>query len=310
MSAAPDVLHVGFSKCASTFLQAFFSGHPEIFLVNQSHYFAPFELSDFERGREQYYRLFDGAASSQVRLESDEHIILPLFHPVLAAAATTLESVEEVCRRIQMVQPAARIVLVIRNQVDLILSRYSEYVLGGGKGDFGFFVEEFLRCSEDGVNYYQNYYARIIEMLRSAFGEDGVLVLLQEDLARNEAATIERLCRFLGVALRQPDRRDMASRRVGLSARGLEVVRSMNRILVTRQEMSTRKAEARIPYLAYKVLQRGFRTADYYLPKKLKGDKRAVLTRDIEERIRQEFREDNAALSELLSLDVAKLGYC
>ena len=307
--SAPDALHVGFSKCASTFLQAFFSGHPEIFLVNQSHYLAPFEFSDFEHGRDGYYRLFEAAAPGQVRLESDEHIILPLFHPVLRAAATTLESVEEVCRRITTVQPAAKIILVIRNQVDLIASRYSEYVLGGGKGDFRFFVDEFLCCSSDGVNYYQNYYARIIETLRRSFGAERVLVLLQEELGRDEAETIGRLCRFLEVTVRQPDRRGMASRRVGLSALGLRVMRGINRMLVTRQEMSMQKAKVRVPYLAYKVLQRSIRTADYYSPRWLKGDKRTVLTAGIEQRIRDEFRQDNAELADLLHMDVATLGY-
>jgi hypothetical protein len=90
-SSRPDALHVGFSKCASTFLQNFFQGHPGIFLVNQSHFFAPFETGNYDRGEKGYLDLFSDAQPDQVKLESDEHICLPLFHPVLAAAATTLE---------------------------------------------------------------------------------------------------------------------------------------------------------------------------------------------------------------------------
>jgi hypothetical protein len=310
MNTLPDVLHVGFSKCASTFLQAFFEGHPEIYLVNQSHFFAPFEFSSYDAGKEDYSRLFQNAKSNQIRLESDEHIILPLFHPVLSAAATTLSAVTEVSARIKAIQPGARIVIVIRNQIDLIVSRYSEYVLGGGTGDFELFVTEFLKCSTDGVNYYQNYYSRIIEVFQHDFGADNVLVLLQEELAADEKGIIERLCLFLGVRVLQPRRNNpVSSRRVGLSSLGIAVMRAINRGIVIRQEMSHKKTQVKIPYLAYKITQRSIRMLDYYLPKRLKGDKSSILTEMIQSRIRDEFADDNLRLAALLGKDLRSLGY-
>ena len=309
MVSFPEVLHVGFSKCASTFLQTFFEDHQAIFLVNQSHFFAPFEFSNYDSGQEEYYGLFDKAADRQVKLESDEHIVLPLFHPTLAAAATTIDSIAEVSRRIKSVNENARIILVIRNQGDLIVSRYSEYILGGGKDDFNFFVEEFLKCSKDGINYYQNYYAEIMEIFRHDFGGENVLVLLQEELSRDEGRTIDRLCTFIGVQLQQPKRRGSISRRVGLSNLGIKVVRRMNRALVIRQEMSYQKARTRIPYLLYKIVQRLLRVLDYYLPKWLKGDKNEILTATLKTRLRNEFREDTARLSVLLEKDLSSLGY-
>src|SRR5690606_20513941 len=104
-SPFPDAFHVGFSKCASTFLQTWFDEHPGIFLVNQSHYLAPFGFSAYPEDKEGYLSLFDGAHQDQVRLESDEHILLPLFHPVLGAAATTIDSVREVSTRIRSLRP-------------------------------------------------------------------------------------------------------------------------------------------------------------------------------------------------------------
>jgi hypothetical protein len=305
----PDALHIGFSKCASTFLQALFEQHPSIFLVNQSHYFSPFEYSEFPDGREAYLQLFQGADEGQLRLESDEHIVMPLFHPVLKAAATTLDSVAEVCRRIKSVAPDARIVLVIRNQADLIVSRYSEYILGGGKNDFETFLDEFLSCSEDGVNYFQNYYARILEILEAQFAAERVLIILQEELARDERQTLEDLSRFLGIPVQRPERRGMIARRVGLSALGIRVVRRFNRLLVKRQKMSFREAEVRIPFLLYKVLQRALRIADFYLPKRLKGDKNAILTDAARYRLVAEFAADNADLGRKLGRDISALGY-
>ena len=309
MNCLPDVVHVGFSKCASTFLQTFFEAHPDVYLVNQSHFFAPFEISNFEEGKEHYSRLFQHARDGQVRLESDEHIVLPLFHPVLLAAATTLTAVTEVSARIKAIQAHARIIIVIRNQVDLIVSRYSEYVLGGGKENFEFFVNEFLKCSTDGQNYYQNYYSQIIDILHRDFGADNVLVLLQEELAADEKGSIEKLCRFLGTRLLYPHNKGPVSRRIGLSKMGIGVMRAVNRSIVTRQEMSRNRAHVRVPYLLYKLIQRSIRTIDYYLPKKIKGDKNTILSQATRLRIRQEFEEDNSRLAALLAKNLSSLGY-
>jgi len=308
-SFSPDALHVGFSKCASTFLQAFFEEHPSVFLVNQSHYFAPFQFSDFPAGKEEYFRRFKGAQNGQVRLESDEHILMPLFHPVLEAAATTLDSVAEVSARIKSIQPDAKIIIVIRNQTDLIVSRYSEFILGGGKCDFDDFVSEFLQCSKDGVNYYQNYYAKIAQIFHTDFSADNVLVLLQEELARDERLTIERLSNFLDIEFRCPSRRGMISRRVGLSSVGIKVMRAINKVLVKRPKRSFNEAQVRIPFILYKVIQRALRIVDYYLPKAVKGDKNSILTDVAKARIVDEFKEDNKNLAELLCKDLTALGY-
>jgi Sulfotransferase domain len=309
MTSLPDVLHVGFSKCASTFLQRFFQEHPEIFLVNQSHFFAPFEYSGYESGRDEYTHLFDNARPSQLKLESDEHIVLPLFHPVLSAAATTLESVVEVSKRIKRIQPKAKIILVIRNQVDLLVSRYSEYILGGGKEGFETFVSEFLSCSKDGTNYYQNFYASIIQIFHETFGGENVLIILQEDLSMDEPKIIKKLCRFLNIKEIQPKRHGLIAKRVGLSKLGMTTVRAINRAIVTSQERSHRKAEVRIPYLLYKIIQRSMRIVDYYLPKKVKGRKSDIVTSALRARIQDQFKADNARLAALLGRDLASLGY-
>jgi len=306
---SPDALHIGFSKCASTFLQAYFEGHPEIFLVNQSHYIAPFSFSEYPDGKDRYLQLFDGAGSDQVSIESDEHMVLPLFHPVLGVAGTTLESVREMCARIKSLSPAGKIVMVVRNQVGLLVSRYSEYVLCGGSGSMDEYVSEILQSSADGTNYYQNFYAQILDILQLEFGQANVLLLLQEDLAVNEAATIAALSEFLGVEPTRPGDRDMISRRTGLSKLGIRVVRGLNKLVVKRPKQSYKEAEVRIPFLVYKVIQRLLRVADYYLPVAIKGDKSGVLSKDAERQIEDMFRDDNRRLSDLLGRDLAALGY-
>ena len=141
------------------------------------------------------------------------------------------------------------------------------------------------------------------------FSSEHVLILLQEDLSRSENQTIEKLCNFLDIREHQPAKRGLIASRVGLSHLGLKITRVFNKLLVIEQEMSSKRARARIPYLLYKVLLRIIRIADYYLPIGIKGDKNSILTQAIERRIRKEFENDNAALAKLLDRDLSKLGY-
>lgn len=310
MSSGPDVIHIGFSKCASTFLQTYFRQHPDIFLVLKSHYFAPFEHCHFDEPAKRYTDLFSEKETSQVAIESDEHIILPLHHPVLDSAATTLESVTELSARIRSIQPTTKLIIVVRNQADLILSRYSEYMLAGGSLNFDRFVRELLECSTDGVNYFQNYYSRIWEALTSEFSKENVLLIFQEDLKKNEALVMSELCEFLGVKFYPAGGKDPRSRRVGLSLTGMRMMRIWNSLIVRRPAKSYRRAEVVGPYSLYKSLQLLIRIVDLYLPSLLKGDKHKLLAQPIVDQVRSEFSQDNARLAELLNRNLEEIGYC
>src|SRR5688572_27408094 len=70
----PEVLHIGFSKCASTYLRALFRSQSRVHMVFKSGFFTPFLAKDMSF--EQYQSLFrdeDGI----VNVESDEHLTLP-----------------------------------------------------------------------------------------------------------------------------------------------------------------------------------------------------------------------------------------
>lgn len=326
----PDVVHVGFSKCASTFLRSFFLDHPQTHLVSDAHFFVPFERCHFDRGKQYYAGLFRGASPGQLKVESDEHIVLPLLHPVLRAAATTIESVEEAAERVARTVPDAKIILIVRNQTDLMLSRYGEYIMSGRAIDFGDFVDEFLHCSTDGKNYYQNYYSKIADILYGKFSRENVLILLQEELFRDEARVIRQIGDFLRIhaapgrkqekpflarlfslePLRVVARSGSQSKNKGLSHTGLRIMKAWNRVLVAEpEEAYYRKARARIPYFLYKLGVRAIRVMDHYLPKGFKGNKRTLVTEQITKKIRSEFADDNRRLGILLSVDLTPFGY-
>jgi hypothetical protein len=45
------------------------------------------------------------------------------------------------------------------------------------------------------------------------------------------------------------------------------------------------------------------------LPKVIKGDKDAILTDELRQRIKDEFADDNAVLAERLGVDLSRHGY-
>jgi len=308
MSNLPNAIHIGFSKCGSTFLQAFFRHHPEIYLTHKLHFFSPFPFSNYNKGLN-YYASFYKDAGSKVKIDSDEHIILPIYHPKLGSAATTKEAVIEVCDKIKKITPDVKIILFIRNHKSLLLSRYSEYLLGGGKEKFKPFVEENLNCSIDNKNYFQNFYSDIIKTLHQYFGEMNVLVLLQEELLKNENKTIESLCDFLKIKAINPAVNKIREKRIGLSLTGMKLMRILNILLVNEPELFDKKAKTKLPYSIYKLILRLIKLIDYYLPNKLKGEKNNLLIADLVNKIDLMFQKDNLELGKLLGKEVKQLGY-
>ncbi|MBK7379708.1 MAG: sulfotransferase domain-containing protein [Ignavibacteriales bacterium] len=308
MNNLPDAIHIGFSKCGSTFLQAFFRQHPEIYLTHKLHFFSPFPFSNYDKGIEYYSSFFPNSAG-KVKIDSDEHIILPIYHPKLGSAATTKESVIEVCNKINETVPSIKIILVIRNHKSLLLSRYSEYLLGGGKSKFKVFVDENLSCSLDHKNYFQNYYADIITTLYQFFGKSNVLVLLQEELQKNGDKTIESLCSFLNIKIYYPAVKKIREKRIGLSLKGMKLMRLLNIMLVIKPELFITKTRTRSPYWIYKSALRLVRLFDYYLPNSMKGKRNKLLTPDLVNQINTTFEKDNKELASLLGKNINQLGY-
>jgi hypothetical protein len=182
-------------------------------------------------------------------------------------------------------------------------------LLAGGKLGFSRFVQEFLSCSLDGNNYFQNYYSKILGILQEQFEPENVLLILQEDFRREEAETIKHICEFLNISDIDATVDTPRSRRAALSLTGMRMFRRLNKILVVRPAKSYRKAKVHGPYTIYKTLQIALRVFDYLLPDQLKGDKAALLEPDVVKLIRKTFAEDNALLAEMLGRDLSQLGY-
>jgi len=176
----PNLIVIGGLKCGTTSLHHYLTLHPEIAMSR------PKELNFFvaelnwELGRNWYASHFDPAA--RVRGETSPHY-------------TNRPRFEGVAERMRSIVPEARIVYMVRDPLDRMLSHYL-HNLGGGYDDRP--LAEAL--ADDRSAYWQrSRYAYQLEPYLEAYGPDQIAVVAREELLRERAATMRLVYAFAGV---------------------------------------------------------------------------------------------------------------
>ncbi len=307
MLQLPNYLHIGFSKAASTWFQNYLRKEKDIFLVYKTYYFFPFTSINYEKGIQWYAEQLTGASGREIAIESREHIILPYIHPELECACINLKGVELISGRIKENLPDIKIVVIIRNQVDTLLSRYTQYILQGGKLDASTFFEKLAFASDCWLSYVDYRYSKIINILYEVFGKGNVLVLFQEELKSNRELFFDDLSRFFKRDFSPSSREAGNSANAAPSYWGGQLIRSLNKAYVRYIETRESKTRSRGPYTPWLAAMKLIRTADNALI----GNKRKnkLITKDELERIHRIYSPDNKELAKLFNKPVAEYGY-
>ena len=198
----PDFFIVGAPKCGTTAMAAFLGQHPEIGMCprKEIHLFAT-DLAERMKvrperplSREGFIGLFADLQDEAIRGEAS------VWH--LYSQAAPLE--------IKEFQPEARIIVMLRNPVDMLPSLHSQFVFIGLEP-----VEDFasaLALDEErersGVaprgfppRSYRSAvrYAEQVQRYLDAFGRERVHVILYDDFRDQTLSTYQATCAFLGV---------------------------------------------------------------------------------------------------------------
>ncbi|MDZ4737505.1 MAG: sulfotransferase [Rhodospirillaceae bacterium] len=210
--------------------------------------------------------------------------------------------------RIRTVLPNARILVVVREQFSMLMSSYLQYLKYGGWHD----LEQYLYPPSDGrlptlnIDFWK--YDRLIELYRSAFGPDRVLVLPYEMLVRNPQDLVERICDFAGVSV--PDGVDGGRREN--SRRGYAAAYWFRRLTwINRRTSANAFRPSRLPPWAGKVFDRGLKRGleaamPTYFENCVRQHLNAELLRLVDQRY---FAESNRRTAELAGLDLKSFGY-
>jgi hypothetical protein len=194
----PDLYIVGAPKCGTTSLYTYLKAHPEIFMspLKEPNFFAEDTLGDFRKVRtlQEYLCCFAGATSEK---RVGEASVAYLGSPGAPVA-------------IKAFQASARIIILLRDPVELMYWRHSMLVYEGFETFTNF--EAALDADEKqergvvfpGRRVVPSYRARAtfspgVRRYLETFGKQNVLVLLLDDFKRSPGPACRSVLRFLGV---------------------------------------------------------------------------------------------------------------
>lgn len=184
-ASGPDIAHIGYHRTGTNFLQhrVFAALQDQIFLPRSSGWWFFDEPGSFDEAAARAY--FD-----------EEHCKNPEGRPAVISAERLSGTIEvddfSVAENLRRLNPAMRIIVVLRAQPDIFRSLYYLHVKDRGSLSFPDFVDrltENRRCD----------YLAMVEHLFGIFGRQSVLVLLYEDLRANPKRFVDTICAFVGV---------------------------------------------------------------------------------------------------------------
>ncbi|MEU4428290.1 sulfotransferase [Actinoplanes sp. NPDC024001] len=203
--ALPDFLIAGVPKAGTTALHAALVGHPELFLpsVKEPKFFlsdgpppatgGPGDVQTYQEHvwrREDYEALFDPAPPGTLRGEAT-----PFYLYDLAAHD-----------RMKALVPNVKLIVLLRDPVDRAHSNWTHLWVAGLEPEADFLAAcraERARQDAGWADFWHyvglGLYGRQLEHLYQRFPREQVLLLRYRDLKDSPAATLDRVCSFLGV---------------------------------------------------------------------------------------------------------------
>jgi hypothetical protein len=198
----PPLVHIGYHKCASTWLQkAFFPQHPQLCFALGHGRLMPELIRpdgfDFQPGpvREAFREAMAGC-QDRIPVASSERLSGNPHSGGYDAAV--------LAERIGRCFDRPRILIVVRRQADMLVSCYKQYVKMGGIARLEDYLQPPVGANDGRLPLFRlrNFeYDRLVADYQERFGADSVLVLPYEQLRAQPHAFVAELCGFLGVAV-------------------------------------------------------------------------------------------------------------
>jgi len=219
-AAIPNFFIVGAPKCGTTTIASLLADHPEVYVppAKELKYFGQDVYPERQiKTLDEYLDNFAGV-SEKLRGEASPWYLYS----------------EEAANEILELSPQAKIIIILRNPIEMVASNHGQNVLNRAEPILD--LQEALRAEPfrwkgqrmprnipkdsryiHGFLYmHMAHYARHIRCYQAVFGRESVHVIFLEELARNQAGTFAEVCRFLGIGevSAMPQRRLNTSRGV------------------------------------------------------------------------------------------------
>lgn len=290
----PDFFIVGAPKCGTTSLKAYLREHPEIFIPagppTEPHYFLP-ENHRKPLGESEYYALFRAAVGAKRAGEKSVWYLSASLVP----------------QRIKCFCPRAKIIVMLRNPVDMLYSLHAQLLFSANENIVDF--KQALDAEEDRwaghrippgcFNPFQLYYREVanyapqVKRYFDTFDRENVHVIIFDDFKNNTATVYRETLRFLGVDDSfTPDFKRHNQNTIARSGKLMyfrynypEFIRTIGRLLVP---------SVRLRHGLMQTLTKV----------NTKSLERPPMPQDLRLQLQQEFRRDVVRLSALLGRDL------
>lgn len=308
-----DIVHVGYHKTATTWFQRRL--YP---LVNNYRYIQPVAVRNAFLYEHAF--VFDPQAVRE-RLGLDGGLPSILCEEELSGNFQTGGHLgalsKDIAERIYRVLPEARIVIFIRNQLDMIASAYAQYIRRGGTHGPGRFL--FPARYRKGLQQYNGWkpytkplfffdhfaYLGLLRHYRALFGDENVHVFAYESFREDASAFLAGYTAQLGMKL-DLGQVEFGALNSSYRHRTLHLARILHH-LTYRNDVIDKSCT--VPLLRFKRLQRQL---DRFNASRFAGrmlSARELLGSDIVAFIQEHFAESNRQLADETGLPLAAYGY-
>lgn len=198
------LIHIGYPKCGSTWLQRHIFNNPKYGFIQPWDNHRGVLLDTFVNAN--MYRFDHEAARAAIAPGFDEAYARGLV-PVISDETLAGDAIQrrydgpELSKRLHAAFPEARVLIVIREQRAMAISMYKQYVYQGGRLSF----EEFVGAGDEPVGWSPWYHANYMEFdasvgrYRDLFGPENVHVLPLEAINASNEAALQRIQRHNGI---------------------------------------------------------------------------------------------------------------
>jgi hypothetical protein len=232
----PVAFHIGYHKTATTWLQReVFPRHPRLHAYVSGRVWndpflrcivaEPDREFDARRARETYE-----AGLPRLGTIGPDDVVVVSAERLSGHAVSGGYDTFRIAGRLHAALPEARVLMVVRNQIDMIESEYRQLVGEGYRGRISsLWSPDQWKTPQFDLGHYE-YDALVLEYQRR-FGADNVAVFSYEGIVVERRRFLERLADFFAVApFELVENEDVRSVHPGLPNRGLGILRALNHL--------------------------------------------------------------------------------
>lgn len=311
MAPRDPLVHIGFHKTGSTWLQAELfhrdsqdfvplsrDGHPKYlgshFIRDEEGYLLSSFVIQSERIRGEVADLLEA-------LGSDDRIPVVSNERLSGTPYSSAFDARLIADRIHAALPNARILIVVREQCSMILSTYLQYLQVGGVDRLSKFLDRRYDGHQPGFSPNTLKYDGLVAHYHNLFGRERILTLPYELLSRDPAALVARISRFVDRPL--PFANEQLSKRHNVAKKDW-VRRRLPEVNFLARPSSV---NAHSP-LHVSGFNRAVDWTNRWITRFARVDD-SSLKRQVREWVEDRYCASNRALSELMGEDLSQYGY-